>query len=222
MAQELWTAVDHYINERFVPADEALNAALSDSDAAGLPKIAVAPAQGKFLHLLARMAAARKILEIGTLGGYSTIWLARAARQNGGTVVTLEFEPKHARVARANLARAGLDDVIDIQIGAAIDTLARLAANNAGPFDFIFIDADKENYPAYLEASIKLARPGTVIVADNVIRKGGVIDEANTDPRVQGAQKFNDLLARDARLDATILQTVSQKGHDGLAIAIVR
>lgn len=213
-----WSAVDDYIVERLVPADPLLDAALAANDAAGLPKIDVAATQGKFLHLLARMVGARRILEIGTLGGYSTIWLARALPAEG-RLVTLEAEPKHARVAWANLARAGLADRVDLRLGPALDSLPALAGEP--PFDVIFIDADKENNPHYLGWALKLARKGSVILCDNVVRDGGVIDAASADPALIGIRRFFDALADEPRLSATALQTVGHKGWDGFAIAIV-
>jgi predicted O-methyltransferase YrrM len=218
--QQQWTAVDDYITETFVPPDPALDSALQASVDAGLPPIAVAPNQGKFLHLLALARGARQILEIGTLGGYSTIWLARALPV-GGRLVTLEFDPKHAEVARANFVRAGLADVIDLRIGAALDTLPQLVADGLGPFDFIFIDADKDNYPGYFEWALKLSRRGTLVIADNVIRQGAVIDAANSDPRVQGVRRFHELVAAEPRVSATALQTVGSKGYDGFTLLVV-
>jgi predicted O-methyltransferase YrrM len=220
MNQEKWTEVDQYINHLFVPADPVLDAALAASRAAGLPEINVAPNQGKLLQLLAQSHGARSILEIGTLGGYSTIWLARALPADG-KLVTLEFEPKHAEVARANFARAGLGGKIELRLGKASDHLAQLVAEGRGPFDFIFIDADKESYPDYLAWALKLSRRGTLIIADNVVRKGEVADASSEDPRVQGAQRFNELLAAEPRVSATILQTVGSKGYDGFALALV-
>jgi predicted O-methyltransferase YrrM len=199
-----------------VPADAALEAALQASADAGMPAIAVSPNQGKLLMLMAQMLGARKILEIGTLGGYSTIRLARGLSA-GGRLITLEADPKHAGVARSNMARAGLGDVVEVRIGRALDTLPLLA----GPFDLIFIDADKVSYPEYLAWSVKLSRSGTVIVADNVVRKGAIIDADSTDPNVQGVRRFNEILAADARLSATAIQTVGSKGYDGFTIARV-
>jgi predicted O-methyltransferase YrrM len=220
MNQEKWTSVDHYINHLFVPADPVLEAALNASRAAGLPEINVAPNQGKLLQLLAQAHGARSILEIGTLGGYSTIWLARALPPDG-KLITLEFEPKHAEVARANFARAGLNGKIELRVGKAADNLAQLVAEGRGPFDFIFIDADKESYPDYLAWALKLSRRGTVIIADNVVRQGAVADANSEDSRVQGARRFNELLAAEPRVSATILQTVGSKGYDGFALAQV-
>jgi predicted O-methyltransferase YrrM len=220
MTQPLWTSVDDYITSLFAPPDPVLQETLATSDAAELPSISVAPNEGKFLMLLAQLCGARNILEIGTLGGYSTIWLARGLAPDG-TLITLEANPKHADVARANIARAGLANTIEIRLGPAIDTLTQLTKEHRGPFDMIFIDADKESYPAYLEAALKLSRRGTLIVADNVIRDGEVINPESSDPRVQGARRFNQLLAAEPRVRATAIQTVGRKGHDGMALAIV-
>jgi len=218
--EQHWAKVDHYLTDLFTPPDEALDAALQASAAAGLPPINVAPNQGKFLQLLARAGGARNILEIGTLGGYSTIWLARALPA-GGKLITLESELKHAEVARANIARAGLAELVEVRLGRALDTLPQIAAEKRDPFDFIFIDADKASYPDYLPWAIKLSRPGSLIVADNVVRKGAVIDAASADANVQGARRFNALLGAEPRVRATVIQTVGSKGHDGLALAIV-
>ena len=216
MTPEHWTAVDRYFAELLVPNDPALEGALASSEAAGLPPIQVSPLQGKFLWLLAKVCGARSILEIGTLGGYSALWLARALPP-GGRLVTLEVDPKHAEVALGNLARAGLADRVEIKVGRAVDTLPRLQ----GPFDLIFIDADKAGYPDYLRLSLGLSRPGTVIVADNVVRRGEVIDADSADQGVQGVRKFNELVAAEPRLGATALQTVGAKGYDGFVVAIV-
>ena len=218
--QTQWTAVDRYITDLFVPPDPALDAALEASTKAGLPAIQVAPNQGKLLMILARIQGARRILEIGTLGGYSTIWLARAL-PDGGRLVTLEADPKHAEVARANIARAGLSGKVDVRLGRAVDTLPRLEAEGAGPFDFVFVDADKEGYSDYLDWSLRLSRPGTVIVADNIVRDGEVADPVSTDSSVQGIRRFNEKLAGERRMIATAFQVVGTKGYDGLAIAIV-
>lgn len=220
MAQEQWSAVDRYLTDLLVPSDPALDAALAASTAAGLPAINVAPNQGKLLHLLARIQGARAILEIGTLGGYSTIWLARALPA-GGRLITLESEPKHAEVARANLDRAGLADIVDLRLGRALDTLPKLAAEGRGPFDLIFIDADKPSNPDYFAWALKLSRRGSVIVIDNVVRKGAVIDPESADPSVQGVRRLNKLLAAERRVSATAIQTVGSKGYDGLAIVLV-
>ncbi|MGW4523246.1 O-methyltransferase [Amycolatopsis sp. NPDC004378] len=218
MTDKTWAEVDDYLTGALLAADPVLDAALADSAAAGLPPIAVAPNQGKLLNLLARLAGARSILEIGTLGGYSTIWLARALPP-GGKLVTCEYEPRHAEVARANLARAGFgEDVVDIRVGAALDTLPGLS----GPFDFVFVDADKNNLANYVRAVLPLSRPGTTIVVDNVVRQGAVADAASTDPNVVGAREMFDLLAAEDRIDATAVQTVGSKGHDGFVLGIVR
>jgi predicted O-methyltransferase YrrM len=221
MPNETWTAIDRYLSDLFVPADAALDAALADSNAAGLPDIQISPSQGKFLHLLARLHGARNILELGTLAGYSTIWLARALPP-GGRLVTLEYEPKHAEVARKNLARAGLADIVDICVGPALETLPQLAAQTRGPFDMVFIDADKENYPQYLDWAIALSRPGGLIIADNIVQQGSVIDAADETPKLAGIRRFNEKLAADPRLVAAALQVVGCKGHDGLALALVK
>lgn len=218
--QQRWTAVDSYLNDRMIPADAALDGALRDSEAAGLPAIQVTPTLGKMLHLLARMQGARRILEIGTLGGYSTIWLARALSA-GGRLVTLESEARHADVARANLQRAGLADVVDIRLGRALDTLPRLQAEAGGPFDVVFIDADKQSNPDYFQWALKLTRVGSVIVVDNVIRDGAVIDAANREPAVEGVRRLNTMLGTEPRVSATALQTVGAKGYDGFALALV-
>ncbi len=220
MSQEQWTAVDRYLSDTLLSPDPSLDAALQASTDAGLPAISVTPNQGKLLHLLALAQGARNILEIGTLGGYSTIWLARALPA-GGRLVTLEFEPKHAEVARANLARAGVADRVELRIGAALETLPQLVAERRGPFDFIFIDADKENYPGYWEWALKLSRRGTVIIADNVVRNGAVIDPASGDPRVQAVRRLHELISVEPRVSATAIQTVGSKGYDGFTLAVV-
>jgi predicted O-methyltransferase YrrM len=220
MNQELWTAVDTYIKETMVPPDEVLTAAQQNGLDAGLPAIAVSPTQGKLLHLLARMCGARNILEIGTLAGYSAIWLARALPA-GGHVVTLEMDPKHAEVSRKNFALAGLDKVIEVRQGKALDSLPKLAAGGRGPFDLIFIDADKTNIPAYFEWSLKLSRPGSVIIIDNIIRDGKVIDANSDDPNIQGVRRFNEMLTAEKRVSATEIQTVGEKGYDGFALLFV-
>jgi predicted O-methyltransferase YrrM len=217
MTQGLWTKVDDYLTGLLAPSDAALNAALAASDAAGLPPHNVAPNQGKLLLLLAQLQGARKILEIGTLGGYSTIWLARALPQ-GGRVITLEANAKHADVARANLARAGLADVVELRLGPALDSLRRLAAEGQGPFDVIFIDADKPNNPDYFAWALKLAKRGTLIIADNVVRNGAVADPASTDPNVIGVRRFTAIVAAEKRVSATAIQTVGSKGYDGFAL----
>jgi predicted O-methyltransferase YrrM len=220
MNPEQWTAVDSYINDLLVPSDPVLEAALRASTEAGLPQIAVSPAQGKLLHLLARIQGARHILEIGTLGGYSTIWLARAL-PDGGRLITMELDPKHAEVAQANIARAGLAARVDLRVGPALETLPRLAAENPDPFDLVFIDADKANIPDYFVWALKLCRRGSVIIVDNVVRNGAVIDPANTDPSVQGVRRFNEILSGEARVSATTIQTVGSKGYDGFTLALV-
>lgn len=224
MSQELWTAVDDFITGALLEPDETLDAALAASDTAGLPAIAVSPAQGKLLNLLARMVHARRILEIGTLGGYSTIWLARALAPDG-RLVTVEYEPKHAEVARANLAKAGLAELVDVRVGAALDTLPLLAAELTGgraePFDLVFIDADKEHNADYFAASVSLTRPGGVIIVDNVVRGGDVIDERSEDSAVQGTRRLIEAISTEPSVNATAIQTVGAKGYDGFAIAIL-
>ncbi len=220
MTPEKWTAVDRYFADLLVGSDSALDAALQASEAAGLPSIQVTPNEGKLLHLLARMQGARAILEIGTLGGYSTIWLARALPEHG-RLITLEMDPKHAEVARANIERAGLSKVVDLRVGRALDTLPKLAAEGLGPFDLFFIDADKPSNPQYVEWALRLARRGSVIIIDNVVREGEVIDAMSNDPSVQGVRRMNELVAKDPRLSATAIQTVGSKGYDGFAIALV-
>jgi predicted O-methyltransferase YrrM len=220
MIQEQWTAVDRYITDLLVPSDPALDAALAASAAGGLPAINVAPNQGKFLAMLAQLQKARTILEIGTLGGYSTIWLARALPA-GGRLVTLEADPAHAKVARANIAHAGLADVVDLRLGPALETLPQIAAECLGPFDMIFIDADKPTYPEYFGWALKLSKRGSVIIADNIVRNGAVIDPSSEDPRVHGVRRYNELLAAEPRVSATAIQTVGSKGYDGFAIALV-
>ncbi len=220
MALEQWTAVDRYISDLLVGSDPALDAALQDSAAAGLPSIQVSPAQGKMLQLLAQLRGARAILEIGTLGGYSTIWLARALPA-GGRLITLESDPKHAGVARANIARAGLAGVVEVRTGPAQDTLPQLAAENRGLFDVIFIDADKQSYPVYFTWALKLSHRGSLIIADNVVRNGAMIDGGNSDPGVQGVRRMNELVSAEPRVSATAIQTVGGKGYDGFMIALV-
>ncbi|MFI5380616.1 MAG: O-methyltransferase [Tepidisphaerales bacterium] len=220
MTQRQWTAVDRYITEMLVRPDRALEAALAKSAAAGLPAISVAPNQGKLLQLLALVRGAHSILEIGTLGGYSTIWLARALPA-GGRLITLEADKKHARVARGNIARAGLAGVVELRLGQALDTLPKLAAEGRGPFDLVFIDADKPNIPHYFAWALKLSRRGSLIVVDNVVRKGAVIDAASRDASVQGVRRFNELVAAEPRVSATTIQTVGSKGYDGMTIVLV-
>ena len=220
MSQDQWTAVDRYITDRLVPSDPALEASLRASAAAGLPPINVSPNQGKLLQLLARVRGARSILEVGTLGGYSTIWLARALPPDG-RLITLEADPKHAEVALANIASAGLADVVDLRLGRALDTLPQLAAEGRGPFDLIFIDADKPSTPDYFAWAVKLSRVGSLIIVDNVVRKGAVIDAAGNDPDVVGVRRFYERLAAEPRVSATAIQTVGTKGYDGFAIVLV-
>jgi predicted O-methyltransferase YrrM len=216
-----WNAVDDHLVDLFGLDDDVLRAAVADGLAAGMPQIQVSATLGRFLNLQARAVSARRILEIGTLAGYSSIWLARAL-PNDGKLVTLELEPRHAEVARGNLARAGLADLAEVRVGPAAASLEAMVNDKVEPFDMVFIDADKEGYPDYLEWSLKLARPGTLIVADNVVRGGAIIDANSADTRVQGIRRFNEMLARDPRVDATILQTVGTKGYDGIAFALVK
>ena len=218
--QKTFTAVDDYINSVLVPSDPALESARQAAAAADLPDIAVTPSQGKLLHLLARSVNARNILEIGTLGAYSTIWMARALPADG-RLITLEFNPKHAKVARANIAHAGLSDMVDLREGAALETLPKIAAENLPPFDLIFIDADKENNAGYFEWALKLSHPGSLIFVDNVIRDGAVANPKSKDPMVQGVRRLNDLLAKETRVIATTIQTVGTKGYDGFTLALV-
>ncbi len=218
--QDLWSAVDRYISEQLVPADPALDAAQRDSEAAGLPPIAVTPNQGRLLELLARVQGARTILELGTLGGYSTIWLARALPQDG-RLVTLELNPHYAEVAAANIQRAGLASLIKIDVGPARDSLRALIDQHAGPFDLVFIDADKQSTPEYFELALELTRPGSAIVTDNVVRDGALIDAGSEDPGVQGMRRFHELLSTEPRVTATTIQTVGAKGYDGFTLALV-
>ena len=220
MTLDVWTAVDKYITDLLMPSDPALEAALHASSAAGLPDIQVSPAQGKLLHLLARACGARQVLEIGTLGGYSTIWLARALPA-GGRVVTLEADPKHAEVARANFVHAGLTGAIELRLGPALETLPKLAAEGRGPFDLIFIDANKSQMPEYFDWALKLSRAGSVIIADNVVRDGAVLDANSSDADIQGVRRFNARLASEERVSATEIQTVGSKGYDGFALVLV-
>jgi predicted O-methyltransferase YrrM len=215
-----WHAVDDYIVDTFALDDDVLRAAVAASVAADMPQIQVSAALGRFLNLQARTLGARRILEVGTLAGYSSIWLARALPE-GGRLVTLELSPKHAEVARSNLDRAGLADVAEVRVGPASETLAALVAEKVEPFDMVFIDADKEGYPDYLEWSLRLTRPGSLIVADNVVRGGAIIEPDSPDSRVQGIRRFNEALARDPRVAATIMQTVGSKSYDGIAFALV-
>jgi predicted O-methyltransferase YrrM len=220
MAQPLWTSVDEYVSSLLLPPDPVLDAALAASQAAGLPSIAVSPAQGKLLYLLALTRGARSILEIGTLGGYSTIWLARALPPEG-RLVTLELSEAHAQVARANIARAGLRAQVEVRVGPAIESLPRLVEEGAGPFDIVFIDADKPGYPHYWPWALRLSRRGTLIVADNVVRDGAVADAKSADPNVQGVRRYLECVASEPTVTGTVLQTVGVKGYDGLALAVV-
>ena len=220
MTPATWTAVDEYFCKLLLPPDPVLDATQRSAADAGLPPISVSAPQGKFLHLLARIAGARRVLEIGTLAGYSTIWLGRALPKDGvGRLVTLEFEPAHAEVARANIARAGLDKIVEVRVGAALDTLPLLATE--APFDLIFIDADKPSTPDYFRWAIKLSRPGSVIVVDNVVRNGDVLDDSGKNQDVEGMRRFFELLAAEPRATGTAIQTVGGKGYDGFAIAVV-
>lgn len=218
--KEQWTDVDRYISDLLVPSDAAVDAALKASADAGLPQIQVSPPQGKLLHLFALALGAQNILEIGTLGAYSTIWMARALPA-GGRLITLEADPKHAEVARANIARAGLASVIDLRLGKALETLPKLASEGRSPFDLIFIDADKEHNPDYFAWALKLSRRGTAIIVDNVVRKGWVIDAASQDADIQGTRRFFEMVAREPRVSATAIQTVGSKGYDGFAMVMV-
>jgi predicted O-methyltransferase YrrM len=221
MSQDTWDDVDRYIDEQLIGADPALDAAIAASVDAGLPPIAVTPSQGKLLYLLARSIGARSILEIGTLGGYSTIWLARAVGPSGA-VVTLEANASYADVASANIARAGFAETVDVRVGAALDSLPPLAAEQREPFDLVFIDADKQNTPEYFKATLELTRPGGLIVADNVIRDGAIVDPAaQENPDVIGSRRLHELLAEEQRVSATTIQTVGAKGYDGFTLALV-
>lgn len=220
MTQDVWSRVDRYVADTLIGGDPALDAALADSDAAGLPAIAVSPAYGQLLHLLARGCAARRILEIGTLGGYSAIWLGRALPEDG-RLVTLEISQKHADVARHNIDRAGIGPRVDIRVGPAQDSLREMAAAQVEPFDFVFIDADKVGYPDYLRLSLPLCRVGAMIVADNIVRDGEVANAGSTDANVRAVRAFNEALAAERRVRATIIQTVGVKKYDGFALAVV-
>jgi caffeoyl-CoA O-methyltransferase len=220
MNHDLFSSVDSYINDLFAVEDSVLTATERSIEEAKIPSISVSANQGKFLQVMARLCNANKILEIGTLAGYSTIWLARALKANG-KLITLEFDPKHAAVAQNNINLAGLQSIVDIRIGKALDTLPQIEAEGAGPFDMIFIDADKPPYVEYFQWALKLSRPGTLIVADNVIREGKVLDANTKDEMVKGAQRFNKMLAAEPRVTATVIQTVGMKDHDGMAFAVV-
>ncbi|MFD0278497.1 O-methyltransferase [Kitasatospora sp. NPDC127111] len=220
-AQPTWDAVDAYFSEQLIGHDPVLEAAVAAADAAGLPHIAVAPNQGKLLHLLALTAGARRILEVGTLGGYSAIWLGRALPADG-TLITLELDPVHAEVARGNLARAGLQQVAEVRVGRAADSLAALVADGVEPFDLVFIDADKPGNPEYFARALELTRPGSLIVVDNVVRGGAVADAASTDPAITATRRLHELIADEPRVTATSVQTVGSKGYDGFTLARVQ
>jgi predicted O-methyltransferase YrrM len=220
LSKELWTAVDEYICGQLVPSDPVLDHVVASSAAAGLPPIAVTPNLGKLLYLLAKIRGAQKILEIGTLAGYSTIWLARALPP-GGRMITLEADPKHAEISQSNIAQAGLSQTVEVRLGSALDLLPKLEAEKSGPFDLIFVDAEKRDNPDYFVWSLKLSKPGNILVFDNVVRDGAVIDPANTTPSVEGIRRFNELVAAEPRVTATAIQTVGSKGYDGFAIALV-
>lgn len=220
MTQEIWTSVDQYFGDLLIREDAALQAAVETSAAAGLRPIQVSPAQGKFLHVLASAIGARNILEIGTLGGYSTIWLARALPE-GGRVITLEINPKHAEIASSNFARAGVTGKVELRLGGALDTLPQLAEERRGPFDLIFIDADRPNMLAYFDWSLKLARRGSIIVADNVVRQGGILNASSDDGDIQGVRRFAEMASKEKRVSGAVLQTVGKKGYDGFALLLV-
>ncbi|MEV8325639.1 O-methyltransferase [Kitasatospora sp. NPDC056731] len=221
MTQSTWDAVDAYFSEQLVGHDPALEAAAAAADAAGLPEIAVAPNQGKLLHLLALTQGARRILEVGTLGGYSAIWLARALPADG-TLITLEIDPKHAEVAQGNIARAGLEKVAEVRLGRAADSLAALVEQGVEPFDLVFIDADKPSNPEYFRRALQLTRPGSLIIVDNVVRGGAVADADSTNPAVVGTRALHDLIAAEPKVTATSVQTVGSKGYDGFTLARVQ
>jgi predicted O-methyltransferase YrrM len=218
MTLKKWTAVEKFLTDQLVDSDQSLEAALKASSAAGLPAINVTPGEGKLLWILARSVKARSILEIGTLGGYSTIWLARALPA-GGRVVTLELEPKHAEVARRNVARAGLSEKVEVRVGPALASLEALRGEHGPPFDLVFVDADKTEYPAYVAGSAPICRSGSLLVIDNVVRRGDIVQPASPDPLVQGVQRTFERIGRDPRMMATAIQTVGSKGHDGFLLA---
>ena len=221
MSQDIWNAVDSFIVDTVVGHDPLLEGVLESANAAGLPAISVSPAQGKLLYLLARLQGSRNILEVGTLAGYSTIWLARAMPRYG-RLITLELEPSHVTVARENIARAGFGDVVDIRTGAALDLLTEMTQRKKEvPYDFVFIDADKKNIPAYFELVLQLSKPGTVIVVDNVVRDGKLADASSEDEAVQAVRKFHEMLAHERRVSATTIQTVGSKGYDGFSVVMV-
>jgi predicted O-methyltransferase YrrM len=218
--EQLWKSVDAWFGDKLTGADDALDYALSESDRAGLRPISVSRNQGKLLHILARMIGAKRILEIGTLGGYSGIWLARALPADG-RLISLEIDPRTAEIARGNFGRAGVGDRVEVRVGAALDSLRQIAVEQQPPFDLVFIDADKENNPAYFEWALKLVRPGAVIVIDNVVRRGRVIDESDRNSDIQGVRRVVEMVANEPRVTATAIQTVGEKGYDGFLIALV-
>ena len=220
MTKDVWEAVDNYFGEMLIPQDSTLDDALAAAAAANLPAIQVSSVQGKLLHLMARIISARNILEIGTLGGYSTIWMAQALPE-GGRIITLEADPKHAEVAQKNFARAGVENKVELRLGKALDTLPKVAADGRGPFDMFFIDANKSNMPEYFEWSLKLARKGSVIIADNVVREGAVLDGKSKDADIQGIRRFLEMVGKEKRVSGTALQTVSTKNYDGFALVLV-
>ena len=221
MTQETWTAVDEYVVDTFALEDSVLIEVQAACERAGLPPIQVSAAQGKYLELLAKMIGAQRVLEIGTLGGYSTIWMARGLPASG-RIVTMELDPKHAEVAGGNFVRAGLSDMIDLRVGAALESLPGVEREGLGPFDLVFIDADKANIPAYFEWALRLSRPGTVIIVDNVVREGAVIDAASTDAAVLAVRRFNEMAASAPGVQTTVIQTVGTKGYDGFAVSLVQ
>ena len=220
MNQKIWESVDQYLDKMLIPSDSTLKDALATASKAKLPEIQVSSLEGKLLHLLARIMGARNILEIGTLGGYSTIWMASALPE-GGRIITLEANPKHAEVALNNFARSGVENKVELRLGKALDTLPKIATEGIGPFDLFFIDADKSNMPAYFEWSLKLARVGSVIIADNVVREGAVLDPKSKDADVQGVRRFLEMVGKEKRVSGTALQTVSTKSYDGFALVLV-
>jgi predicted O-methyltransferase YrrM len=220
MTKDVWDAVDNYFEKMLIPHDSVLDDALTACVAANLPAIQVSSVQGKLLHLLARIMGARNILEIGTLGGYSTIWMARALPEDG-QIITLEADPKHAEVARKNFARAGVEGKVELRLGKALETLPQVAADGRGPFDMVFIDANKSNMPEYFEWSLKLARRGSVIIADNVVREGVVLDAKSKDADIQGIRRFLEMVGKEKRVSGTALQTVGTKNYDGFALVLV-
>lgn len=220
MTQDLWTSVDNYITETLLGSDDATERAVAASDAAGLPSIQVSAAQGKLLEIIARVQGAKRILEVGTLGGYSTIWMARALPADG-RLVTIEIDPKHAEVAESNIQRAGLSQKVEVLVGNARDILPDVARRGKPPFDLSFIDADKPSIPVYFDWALRMSRPGSLIIVDNVVREGAVIDAASEDASVQGVRRLNEIMAADPRITSTVIQTVGIKGYDGFSIALV-